>query len=324
MTITRTISLFVIFITGGMGSAFSLETDQFMVWGVELEDSSGALNDHFNSELEAFLEERNSKSRGDCQCHELMPGFYKRIFRGLLASRDIYQWILHSSDIDLYPPLDESTKQYRTKSIYRERTFPFILPLSRTIRVGDVYLGLDKLGHMFGFGRRYYKVFRHNVGSGVDEREATEKAIMYGVRMEWTLVGYGTDSVFSHGDLEANYQGFRLIYDSCSGDTPYFVKEKGKWRLDRPVDLRDYVTPDFDESYNVSHYRGLRKKLVLSILSDEYNERRSQPEVEARFARYREIDPSFSKLFLDAYFEERKSDPRKLQFEEAFSVQSSD
>lgn len=320
MAVIRALPIFVIFLIVLPPNAFTLETDQFLVWGVELKDSADPLNEYLNGELQVLLDEINAKKKHDCDCEEIMPRLYKRIFKGLFVSRPLVTWINQSPDIDLYPPLEEPTKEYRVKSIFRARTFPFFLPLSRTVRVGDVYLGLDKLGHMFGhFGRHYNKIYRKSIKVGLSEEEAIEKAVMYGVRFEWTIVGYLTDSVFSHGDLEANFQGFRLIYDGCAGDAPILAKQQGKWVISHPIDLRNYVTPDFDESYNLSHYWGLRKKYVHTILQEEYSTRRTEPEVKARFALYDQYEPSFSKRYVDAYFQRRKIQPQGLLKQAVFA-----
>ena len=50
-----------------------------------------------------------------------------------------------------------------------------------TIRVGDVYLGVDKVGHMLGFGRRYFRSYLRLVKAGYSEEDAMERIVRWGI-----------------------------------------------------------------------------------------------------------------------------------------------
>lgn len=303
-----------------VGMAFSDETDQYLVWGVELSDSADSINRFLNAEIGAFLDKKNAsgKKRADddaCECYELTNDLFDHLFAHRKNAL-IKRWIRNSEEVELYPGPSVRRAQYRNMSIMRGPAFPFILPMARTFRIGGVYLGLDKIGHIFGFGDRYYRRYRKHIENGLPEEEAIKKIVHWGIRQENSVVGKLADGVFSHGDLEGNYQGFLLARDFCEGETPYFVQEQGTWRLTRPVDLRDYITPHLDESFEPSHYRGLRKRFVLAVLRDEYVPKQSLPEVQARFARYRQIEPSVSVRLVHEYFEERGRNPQKEQANE--------
>ena len=134
------------------------------------------------------------------------------------------------------------------------------------------------------------------------------------------LCGEYLDGVFSYADLEANFQGFMLARDMCQGSDPLLVLEAEKWRLTRPVDLRTYITPDFDESYNLSHWQADRKREVLAILREEYFEKRRSPRVQERFALYRQRPPSESKKLILKFFENKGVQPQMDQSMLAFDA----
>ena len=96
--------------------------------------------------------------------------------------------------------------------------------------------------------------------------------------------------------------------------------EDEKWRLTRPVDLRTYITPDFDESYNLSHWQADRKREVLIILREEYFEKRRSPMVQERFTIYRQRPPSESKKIIEKFFNNKGVHPQMDQSLTAFDA----
>ena len=302
-----------------MGEACASETDQYLVWGVELEDSSQAINRYLNTEIDRFLEERNRADQEPCSGPKLTRRIYLHFFQGLHSSR-LRHWLGHSSEVDRYPEDSVTSFQHQKMTIYRGRSFPYFLPLARTIRVGDVYCGKDKLAHFFGFGRRYYNRYLRLRAQGKTEQEALEKVVLAGIAMEGTLVGKLVDGIFSHGDLEADFQGLLMARDLCDGPEPHLVLEGGRWKRVRPIDIRAYVTPDFDESYNPCHYWALRKRFVLPILAAEYRSKAASPAVQERFDRYRLREPSLAKRVIRAHFEKNGTNPQEAQFIEAFGL----
>lgn len=301
------------------GRAYAGETDQFLVWGVELEDCSGALNRYLNTEAEMFLEKINRSRRKSYDAEELARKLYRHFFRGIHASR-LRNWLQHSSDVERYPDPSVSYFQYYKMSIHGVPSFPYILPMSRTIRIGEVYCGIDKLSHFFGFGRRHYEDYLRLRAKGYAEEQAMEKIVLAGVVWENTLVGKLVDGIFSHADAEAAFQGFLMARALCGGESPRIERRGDKWLLVRPIDIRPYVSPDFDETYNPSHYWALRKRFVLARLKRRYGDQIQSPAVQERFARYALRAPSFSKRTIDAYFEKKGRHPQQKQFLETFGV----
>ncbi len=297
-------------------SATADETDQFLAWDIELEDSSGAINDYLNSELRDYLAYRNSAIEPPCECEALALEFIDYIFKGRLTAR-FKDFIRNSEDVDVFPPRSVSNLEYNRMSIYRGLAFPYVLPMSPTLRIGDVYLGGDKLGHFFGFGKRYYRKYLNYRQYAASEDEAIDRVIRWGVFSENTLVGIGVDGIFSHADLEANYQGFEFARNFCEGDAPYLAQDDDGWRPTRDIDLRNYVNPYFDESYNPPHFWGRRRELVLPIIREEYAHRAEHPLVIERFQRYAAYEPSRSIDIVRNFFLDRGRSP---QYDQVFAA----
>ena len=270
------------------------ETDQFLAWGVELADSSPELNRYVNRQFEEELAELGRRrSEGPC---EAVPGrLYLRVFKTLLNA-PVRDYLRTDDEIDRFPGSDVGFWEFRDETIFRKVTWPFFLPMSRTVRIGDVYMGVDKISHFFGFGRRYHSRYQRALRRGLTPEEAQRKVVLWGLRAERFFVGGVTDGIISHADLEANYQGFRMALDMCRGDDPYLERTADGWRLRRPVDVAEYVNPAFDESYNTNHYHPYRWHLVQPILVEEVCPLLDSEPVRRRLARYRELDPgSFSR-----------------------------
>jgi hypothetical protein len=204
--------------------------------------------------------------------------------------------------VERYPSDELSDWEYQRISIFRKPAFPFVLPMAQTIRVGEVYLGIDKIGHMFGFGRRYFQRYHRALGEGASHDEAVERMLTWGIQHESTLVGKLVDGIFSHGDMEANYQGFRLALALSAGDSPLFYREGRTWCYRGGLDIRDFITPAMDESYNPNDYARWRGRRVNPILDARYGAAAPPP----RFSLYdRNYQPSLSKVFVDAWFDQR-------------------
>jgi hypothetical protein len=282
------------------------ETDQYLTWDTTLFDSSGALNAYLDEEVARFLEKANRRTRPPESAEEITIDLYLHLFEGLHSSR-VRNWLKTSSQVERHPSDDLSDWEYQRMSIFRKPAFPFVLPMAQTIRVGEVYLGIDKIGHMFGFGRRYFQRYQRALAAVDHHEEAVERMLTWGIHHEYSVVGKLVDGIFSHGDMEANYQGFRLALAFSAGESPLFFREDGAWRYRGGLDIRDYVTPEMDESYNPNDYARWRGRRVNPILDARYGN--TPPP--ARFTIYeRNHQPSLSKSFVDAWFEQRAAASR--------------
>ena len=289
-------------VAAGPGAAAASETDQFLTWGVELADSAEPLNHFVNHEFEVVLARLGR--RGRLPPCEAVPGrLYRRVFSSIYWSR-LRRFVQQQPEVEWYPRRGVTYWQYRSQSVFRKPVFPVLMPMARTLRVGDVYLGVDKLAHVFGEGRRYHASYQRARRRGLSAEEALRRTVVRGLHKERILFGGLVDGIVSHGDLEANYQGLRLAREMCEGPDPYLVRADGGWRLSRPIDLRDYVNPGFDESYNSNQYLAFRWRVVEPVLLAEYCPQLANERVKRRLARYREIDSeSFSRRVIAEQYE---------------------
>ncbi len=288
-------------VLAGASKARAGETDQFLTWGTTLSDSSGALNAYLDEEIQRFVDKSNRRTRPPESAEDLSIALYLHLFEGLHSSR-IRNWLKTSPQVARFPSDDLSDWEYQQISIFQKPAFPFVLPMAQTIRVGEVYLGIDKIGHMFGFGRRYFQRYQRALAEGNSHDEAVERVLTWGIQHEYSLVGKLVDGIFSHGDMEANYQGFRLALAFSGGECPLFYREDGVWRYRGGLDLRDYITPEMDESYNPNAYAQWRGRRVKPILDAQYK----NAALPSRFTLYQDnYQPSLSKVFVDAWFEQR-------------------
>lgn len=287
----------------------AFETDQYLALDEQIADSAFAVNAYLNQELETFL---SRPATGQLSCRQIPSRFYRHLFQGLLASR-LQKYLKSDSAIDLFPD-DLGYREHLRRSVYRRLSFPYVLPLSPTIRIGEVRFGLDKFGHLFGFGRRYYKHYVRLRARGGSEEEAVRAVVRRGLHQERLFVGGLADGVFSYSDLEANYQGMELARHFCHGESAYIERSSSRWSVRREIDLRTYVTPSFDESYNNNHYPRPRWNKVRPILVAEYCDRFFSPAIQARMKRYEVIDrPNPSKQIIDEYFERKGRNPQQRQ-----------
>lgn len=290
-----------IFVLAGASKVQAGETDQYLTWEITLTDSADALNGFLCQEIVRFLEKANRRTRPPASAEELTIDLYLHLFEGLHSSR-IRNWLKTSPEVARYPSDELSDWEYQRMSIFRKPAFPYILPMAQTIRVGEVYLGIDKIGHMFGFGRRYFQRYHRARAEGDTHDAALKRVLTWGIHHEFSVVGKLVDGVFSHGDMEANYQGFRLALAFSAGDSPLLYREDDRWRYRGGLDIRDYVTPDFDESFNTNTFARWRGRLVKPIVETRYHSAPSP----ARFDVYeRNYQPSLSKSFVDAWFQKR-------------------
>ena len=287
------------------------ETDQYLAWGASLDDSSDGLNRYVNDGIETTLERLKHPER--LECGDLPPRIYRYLFHGLLRSR-LRHFLDEDPSIDRYPGAEVGYFAYLRGSLFRGPAFPFFMPMSRTIRINGVHLGVDKVNHIFGFGRRYYNHYRRYRRRGHGEEEAVRRTVIWGLKIERYFVGGMIDGILSYADLEANYQGLMLARDLCEAEPAHLELVDGRWRLVRPVDVRAYVNPRLDESYNENLYTWWRWRQVKKILEGEVCPRLAEPAVRARWSQYRLDDrPSRAEAMIRQHVAERRHERRRAQ-----------
>jgi hypothetical protein len=247
----------------GAGAAPALETDQFYTWGRELDDSTAALNARVNADLQAVLGEMRGR-RELPTCPEVRRAIAAR-FRFLIFG-PTQVWASQSALVARLPDTPEEERGYRRASVYR-RMSPLDpagwLPMTVSISVAGVRLGADKLTHFFNEGHYYFHWYEGARRSAWSlDPAAVDRAIRRGILTERTLLGKAASGVFSNADLEANYQGMLFFIGLCEGEAPMLEVGADGYRLTRPFDWADYVTPEWDESYQPAIYSRRRWREV--------------------------------------------------------------
>ncbi len=136
---------------------------------------------------------------------------------------------------------------------------------SPTVRLYGVYLGTDKIGHIFQQGYEYFNLYDDARAGGAEEAVALAKAVKYGVLTELGLYGIMLTGVYSNADLAANYAGFKfyrnLLHEIRVGDqtiAPILQRDGAQWIINPDRNnadlLKPYISEHLNEAYNPSKY----------------------------------------------------------------------
>jgi hypothetical protein len=244
------------------GPTRGAEIDSLTGRSAPLADSSDALERRFGEALEAGVLRANQTSAG---CDD--DALYRELRRALAApfiGHAIAEALNEDATLD-------RRRIRRVDSIYRDldlldNVSVHWKDLSAVVRVGDVLMGVDKLGHFFVEGWEYFEI-AHLDGEGV------AAAMEWGERSERTYFGRYTTGVHSYADLVANFEGMRFwlrvlgraedpLDTGWRSRRPYVTCRKRfwlvgerRWHLSRKLALADYVTPVWDEAVNCCSYR---------------------------------------------------------------------
>ena len=272
-------------------STTALETDPYEAWGHDLRDATDALNAKINYELQKVLDRVNGRRGIRRLTCDTVANHVAAHFR-MIIFHPIEIWASKSPLIERYPPTEDAELASRKTNVLGNTSSWDIatwLPYAPTIEVHGVRIGTDKMAHFFSGGSSYYSLYLRARRQGLSADEAQRTVIDRGIFSEKTYLGYGTSGVLSAADLEANYRGMTFFLGLCGGDSPQLQRTGEGYGLSRPFDARDYVTVDWDESYNNSGFIKRRwKKVKPQIL--KLCPMLEHPWVLAQRRRYRERD----------------------------------
>ena len=298
------------------GLLSALETDQYYAWGLQLADSTDAVNARFNLELEraiaTFPADRPPQS-----CRKVVVAYRKRM--RFLLLHEIQVWAWNSEWVDRIPNGGEEQREYRRTNLYSNH--PLIdtgtwMPFTPTLEVAGVRMGTDKLAHLVSSGWTYYKEYYRGLQKGETPEEAKRRAVNRGIVEESLILGRLASGVTAIPDLEANSAGMQFYLDLCDTEDPILKLGEDGWFISRPVDLRDYVTPRWDESFQPPIYTKGRWRKVKPVL-ETYCDRLADPQVVAMRRRYRERDKEslVEKLVAERVAEGKLQDPAQFGIE---------
>jgi hypothetical protein len=270
-------------------AGLAAEIDSVTPRKLKLDDSRSAINEIFEQRMKAGIEKANAESgyveeiddigfiEVDNYCDEevLYTELRKAIFQSFTAS-----WGLKGYDLDKQLRSLLARNSYSlllNDSIYRDIDYieGFSLKLkelSNVVNINGHLVGLDKMGHYFAEGWRYYELTHHD---GL----TLEQALEWGKEKEAGLFGFTTTGIFSYADLAANFNGWRFWnkvllkhddplkgvianffnrpYVSCEIQIIDSVKNRKivkAWEYNTRFDISDYIDGAWDEGNNCNSY----------------------------------------------------------------------
>ena len=265
-------------------AALSSEIDSITPRKLTLEDSLESLNSIINTRLRTGVAKANEvnhifttpKKEDYCNEEVLYEELRKAIFNSMTSSLGLKGYSL---DTQLQELLENKSHSLPLEdSIYSDISYieGFSLnlkELSDVVNVQGHFIGLDKIGHFFAEGWKYFEMTSQ-------DGKTLQEAMAWGTEMEEGLFGYTTTGIFSYADLVANYNGWRFWNSVLSGgtdplkgvvanffDTPYVgcgirildsIRSRSlvySWHIKKKFDLRDYLDGMWDEGNNCVSFK---------------------------------------------------------------------
>lgn len=248
-------------------SGEAYETDQFSNRLEPIADATGILNRRVNDTIQQIAEEWRGP-RNDRK-------FVNRVFHRIGGHHwvdKLERWAMNSEKV-------ERLRTPRRRSIYSGHPiwatrFAGLFGVGPTIKINEVLVGSDKIGHFLSQGRKYYRRYQRKG----DEAAAGE----WSAYTERAIFGQMTTGSYSNADLVANYEGY-LFYRSLFEDDvipgkPAILRWDGEgWVVQRPFDWADHVNAYWDEALNINHYDRLLYERMEQRLQEFCGDYRARP-----------------------------------------------
>ncbi len=251
------------------------EVDSVTPRKLKLDNSLTILNTIFNQRIQEGIEKANARQPGSCDEDVLYTELRKAIFQSFTASLGLKGYALDKQLRSLLAR--QSYSLSLNDSIYRDISYleGFSLnvkELSDVVSVNGHLVGLDKLGHFFAEGWKYFELTQYD-GHTVDQ------VLEWGKEQESGKFGYTTTGIFSFADLAANFNGWRFWnsvllkqndplkgvvanffnrpHVKCESQIIASIKNRRivrAWEYKTRFDLSDYVDGAWDEGNNCNSY----------------------------------------------------------------------
>jgi len=256
--------LAALLVLGAPRAGMAYETDQFSNRLQPVADSTDVLNRQVNRAIARAVQ----SWRGPRNDRKVV----NRVFHSIGGHHwvdKLERWAMDSPEVGrIQTPKRESI--YAGHPLWATRVTAFF-GVGPTIKLNDVLVGSDKIGHFLSQGRKYYRRYlRYGDVARAGEWSAfTERAIF----------GQMTTGSYSNADLVANYEGYvfyrSLFEDGVIPGKPAILRWTGDgWEIQRPFDWADHVNEYWDEALNINHYDGLlyphMKDRLLSYCGDYF------------------------------------------------------
>ncbi len=232
------------------------ETDQFSNRRQNISDSTALMNYEVTQAIASVVIE----CYGKCDEMKIVDGIYYRI-GGKHWVDKLERFAMDSREVERLPtPPHDSIYSHQPLLATRVAGLFGVGP---TMKINQVLVGTDKLGHFLSQGRKFY---RRWVKMG-DESKAAE----HSAYTERAIFGQMTTGSYSNADLVANYEGYRfyrsLFEDNVVPGKPAILAwDKDHWIMQRPFDFADHVNDYWDEALNINDY----DVLLYSYMKDRF------------------------------------------------------
>ncbi len=262
------INAFALLLAVGTHVAQAKESDTFsdrLYMQEHLADGLDALDAHLREKMEKVARELTDRR---ARTQDERNSVYFKYFQHPLLPEMLCQvenWIKGSGKIQRYE-LD-GRGIYGGPIRYDDVFLAWFVGIAPVIRLNQVLVGLDKIGHFFGQGWQYFleDLRLRKAEPRLTESERWEKVREYGSGLEKRRLGYTNDGVFSMGDMAVNWNGFQFHLRLLDRPNSYlrFDDSTGAYTVGTPFTFREYVTDDWDEVLNPSlaHSRELWLKI---------------------------------------------------------------
>jgi hypothetical protein len=296
MNMRKEFILFILTSTFVFQVSFAAEIDSVTPRKLKLDNSLTIINAIFNQRVQEGIKKTNAK-QGDIEgierdefCDEkiLYTELRKAIFQSFTAS-----WGLKGYELDKQLRNLLTGQSYSLSlndSIYRDINYLEgfslnIKELSDIVNVNGHLIGLDKMGHFFAEGWKYFELTQY-------DDQNINQVLEWGKEQESGKFGYTTTGIFSFSDLAANFNGWRFWnkvllrendplkgvianffnrpYITCETQIMDSIKNKRlikAWEYNTRFDLSDYLDGTWDEGNNCNSYKDpvIEEKVALRI-----------------------------------------------------------
>ena len=278
--------------------AGAYETDQFSYRLVPLQDSTEVLDERVNQSIQQIADSWTGPRNDE--------KFVNKIYNDIGGRHwvdKIERWAMESDQVD-------RVRASRYESIYSGHPFWATrvagwFGVGPTIKVNNIWIGSDKLGHFLSQGRKFWRRYQQ-MG---DEAQAAE----HSAYTERAIFGSMTTGVYSNADLVANFEGY-LFYrslfedDIVPGKPSILVWWNGRWVVQRPFTWADHVNAYWDEALNVNHYDSLLYPHMEERLKDFCPDYFERPDL---FTMDTEVDQALQEKYADLQL--RRNEALRLQ-----------
>jgi len=220
------------------------ETDQFSNRQQHIKDSTSLMNYEVTQAIASVVID----TYGERDEMKIVDGIYHRI-GGKHWVDKLERFAMNSREVERLstPPHDSI---YSDQPLHATRVAG-LFGVGPTMKINNVLIGTDKLGHFLSQGRKFY---RRWVKMG-DEAKAAE----HSAYTERAIFGQMTTGSYSNADLVANYEGYRFYRSLFSdnfipGKPAILAWDKDHWIMQRTFDFADHVNDYWDEALNINNY----------------------------------------------------------------------